>query len=325
MPLVLSTAALSAADRTECWHDAVSRTFVPLEVCFQETEPSPGRIVSDQIGALHVTRVEAGPQMVTRNQRLVARAGEEFVILSLQHRGTAMKEQDRRQTLVRPGDFSLSDAARPFRKRVEGQFSFTSFHFHREDLRVREEDLRAVTATAFPGQSGSGALVATYLAAIAREVTGLEEAAGRQFATTALDLVALLINERCGRFTPHAPDVAAANLERVKYHVLRHLSDPDLSPSSVAVAHRFSVRYLHKLFEPEGVTFGEWVRAQRLERCRRDLIGPPPARPGVAAVAHRWGFVSASHFSRVFRTAYGVNPRDWQQYGLSGEGLTTGS
>ncbi|MFB8057986.1 helix-turn-helix domain-containing protein, partial [Kitasatospora purpeofusca] len=26
----------------------------------------------------------------------------------------------------------------------------------------------------------------------------------------------------------------------------------------------------------------------------------------------RWGFVSTSHFSRVFRAAYGVTPREWQ-------------
>ncbi|KJY36597.1 hypothetical protein VR45_10995 [Streptomyces sp. NRRL S-495] len=32
----------------------------------------------------------------------------------------------------------------------------------------------------------------------------------------------------------------------------------------------------------------------------------------MAAVAGRWGFVSTSHFSRVFRAAYGVTPREWQ-------------
>ncbi|MFF3462175.1 helix-turn-helix transcriptional regulator [Streptomyces sp. NPDC002619] len=32
----------------------------------------------------------------------------------------------------------------------------------------------------------------------------------------------------------------------------------------------------------------------------------------MAAIARRWGFVSRSHFSRVFRTACGMSPREWQ-------------
>ncbi|MEU9122294.1 helix-turn-helix domain-containing protein [Streptomyces sp. NPDC048506] len=41
------------------------------------------------------------------------------------------------------------------------------------------------------------------------------------------------------------------------------------------------------------------------------------ARPGrndtpVSAVARRWGFANATHFSHSFRAAYGVSPSDWR-------------
>ncbi|GAA4800400.1 helix-turn-helix domain-containing protein [Streptomyces ziwulingensis] len=322
MSVVLSTAELPAPDRTERWQEVVSRTFVPLDVRLLEKEPSPGLIASRRLGALQVTRVQAGPQTTTRSKRLIARDDRRYLILTLQQRGTALKEQDGRATLVSPGEFSLSDAARPFRKKLERDFVFTSFHFPREDLRVREEDLRALTATTFSGQGGSGALVATYLARMAAEAAVLGETVGREFAATALDLLALLLDERCGRLAPQAPEAAAAMLARVKDHILRNLSDPGLSPSGIAAAHFLSVRYVHKLFELEGVTAGEWIKSQRLERCRRDLTRAPAARVGVAAVARRWGFVSPSHFSRVFRAAYGVSPRDWQ---AGGPAVTSGA
>ncbi|SOR83556.1 MULTISPECIES: helix-turn-helix domain-containing protein [Streptomyces] len=111
---------------------------------------------------------------------------------------------------------------------------------------------------------------------------------------------------------------------RVKDHILRNLSDPGLSPSDIAAAHFMSVRYLHKLFELERVTVGEWIRTQRLERCRRDLLRSPALGYGVAAVARRWDFVSPSHFSSAFRAAYGVTPREWQTNGLSGDGQNGG-
>ncbi|MEV5311170.1 helix-turn-helix domain-containing protein [Streptomyces sp. NPDC052610] len=317
MSVVLSTEALSAAERAERWQEAVSRTFVPLDVRLLEPEPAPGRIVSHRLGALQVSRVQAGPQVVTRSRRLIARDDRRYLFLTLQQHGTAVKEQDGREVLIAPGEFSLSDSARLFRKKIEGEFAFVSFHFPREELRVREEDLRALTATAFSGQEGSGALVTAYLARMADEVSGLGEAVGREFAATALDLLALLIDERRGRFTPQAPETAGAMLAKVKDHILRNLSDPGLSPSGIAAAHFLSVRYVHKLFELEEVSVSEWIRAQRLERCRRDLLRPATARLGVAAVARRWGFVSASHFSRVFRAAYGVTPRDWQVHGPS--------
>ncbi|MFI6370087.1 helix-turn-helix domain-containing protein [Streptomyces sp. NPDC050546] len=318
MAVVLCTASLSAADRGERWHHAVSRTFVPLDVRLLEKDPSPGRIVSHELGSLRVSHVQAGPQVVTRSRRLIARDGKEFLILTLQQRGSSLKEQDGREARIGPGDFSLSDSSRLFRKKVQDSFSFTSFHFPREDLRVRDDDLRAVTATAFSGREGGAALVATYFARLAREAAGFDPVAGRQFAATALDLLALLINERRGRFTTRAPETAAATLVRVQDHILRNLSDPGLCPPGIAAAHFMSVRYLHKLFELEGVTVGEWIRTQRLERCRKDLLRSPAPGHGVATVARRWGFVSPSHFSRAFRAAYGVTPREWQRNGLTG-------
>ncbi|MFH9006096.1 hypothetical protein ACH4E5_23040 [Streptomyces afghaniensis] len=217
MSVVLSTASLSAADRSERWHHAVSRTFIPLDVQLLEDDPSPGRIVSDQLGSLRISQVQAGPQTVSRSRRLI-RDGKEHLILTLQQRGSAIKEQDGRQARIGPGDFSLSDSSRLFRKTVPSDFAFTSFHFPRTDLRVRDEDLREVTATAFSGQEGSAALVATFFARLAREAPGLDAFAGRQFAATALDLLALLINERCGHFASRAPETAAATLVRVKEH-----------------------------------------------------------------------------------------------------------
>ncbi|MFI8186021.1 helix-turn-helix domain-containing protein [Actinacidiphila glaucinigra] len=319
----LSTSQLSASDRAECWHEVVARTFMPLDVKLLENEPSPGTIVSNQLGVLRVSRVQAGPQVVTRSKRLIARDGQRFLTLSLQRRGTAMQEQDGRESLVKPREFTISDSSRLFRKKLESDFCFTSFHFPREELRVREEDLRALTATVFTSDTGSAALVATYFARMAREAAGFDAAVGRQFAATGLDLLALLIDERSGRFTSQAPELAAATLVRVKDHIMRNLSRPDLSPSTISEAHFMSVRYLHKLFGLEGTTVGRWIQMQRLERCRRDLLRPAAVGIGVAAVARRWGFVSPSHFSRVFRAAYGMTPREWQVHGLPGERRTT--
>ncbi|HJT05119.1 MAG TPA: helix-turn-helix domain-containing protein [Pseudonocardiaceae bacterium] len=61
-----------------------------------------------------------------------------------------------------------------------------------------------------------------------------------------------------------------------------------------------SLRCSPRLFEPEGTTVAEWVRIRRLEHCHHDLIDPALRDRPVAAVAARWGFASAAHFTRLF-------------------------
>ncbi|MFF2351060.1 helix-turn-helix domain-containing protein [Kitasatospora sp. NPDC058115] len=72
------------------------------------------------------------------------------------------------------------------------------------------------------------------------------------------------------------------------------------------------MRYLHKLFEREGLTVRRWIQQRRLEQCRRALGGRQERGSSIAAVAHHWGFANASHFSRSFKAAYGLSPREWR-------------
>ncbi|MCZ0983431.1 helix-turn-helix domain-containing protein [Streptomyces diastatochromogenes] len=312
MTVVLDTAGIPSADRAEYWHEAVSHTFIPLDVTLLESEPAPATITSHRLGPVQISLVRAGPQRVERSAGLIARDGEDHLTLALQHRGTARLVQDDRQVVLRPGTFAISDAGRPFSKELVDPFVFTAFHWPRSAVGVSGEELGLLTGTAFDAGSGTGRLVAAYLESLSRYAGSLEPRQASWLATTALDLLAALADERRGRFVPEAPEAALATLARVKDHIMRHLGDPDLSPRRIAAAHHISVRYLHNLFRFEGVTVARWIQRQRLHMCRRDLARPAPVRATVAAVAGRWGFTNPGHFSRVFRAVYGISPREWQ-------------
>ena len=57
----------------------------------------------------------------------------------------------------------------------------------------------------------------------------------------------------------------------------------------------------------------DWIRSERLERCRTDLRDPAYADVSISAIARRWGLPSAPHFSRLFRLAYGCSPREFRR------------
>ncbi|MEV6993119.1 helix-turn-helix domain-containing protein [Streptomyces sp. NPDC093228] len=87
-----------------------------------------------------------------------------------------------------------------------------------------------------------------------------------------------------------------------------------MSPGAIAAAHNISLRSLHRLFQEQNLTVAGWIRARRLERCRRD---DRPAR----AIAARWGFADPAHFNRAFRAAYGMPPGDYRHRALSSRPL----
>ncbi|WP_351233822.1 helix-turn-helix domain-containing protein [Streptomyces sp. NPDC002133] len=95
--------------------------------------------------------------------------------------------------------------------------------------------------------------------------------------------------------------------------IQQHLGEPDLSPGTIAAAHNISLCSLHRLFRDQGQTVAGWIRARRLERCRRVLADPLMHSTPVRAVAARWGFTDPAHFSRAFRAAYGHSPKDYRQ------------
>jgi AraC-like DNA-binding protein len=52
----------------------------------------------------------------------------------------------------------------------------------------------------------------------------------------------------------------------------------------------------------------QYIRRERLERCRRDLADARPAAPTVTDISRRWGFSDLASFSRAFRSTYRSTP-----------------
>jgi len=53
----------------------------------------------------------------------------------------------------------------------------------------------------------------------------------------------------------------AARLEAAKRHIDQHLAEPGLTPTGTAAALGISVRHLHLLFEPTGISFGNMLHS----------------------------------------------------------------
>src|SRR5262249_35129189 len=89
------------------------------------------------------------------------------------------------------------------------------------------------------------------------------------------DLIAVTVGAtRDGQVIAEGRGIRAARLRAIMSYITANLSDYDLTPAAVASHQRVTTRYVHKLFEREGLTFSEFVLGQRLSRVYRMLSDP---------------------------------------------------
>ena len=319
MRTTFSTAGHDGPDRVALWHDVVCRTFVPLDVAPGLPEDFTGRVASDAVGELQLTRVAAQPQVVRRTRTLIDRDDAAYATVGLQLAGRSVVVQDDRQAALRPGQLVLYDTRRPYTLVFDQAFDWLVLQVPEPVARRHAVDLSRRTAVPLsPADGTCGVLVAT-LRALHSAGGGASPTATDRVQSAVLDLLGSVVGDpRDGD-----PRPGRSLYVQALAHVERHLAEPELGPTTVAAALHVSVRYLHRAFEREGQTVAGLVRRRRLQACRRDLLQTGPHGRSAAAVGHRWGFADPAHFSRAFKAAYGVPPAQYRDR-VAGEAVGGG-
>jgi AraC-like DNA-binding protein len=125
-----------------------------------------------------------------------------------------------------------------------------------------------------------------------------------------LDLLDVVINSSPA---PKRSRTQIATVFRAKQTILRLLGDPDLNVAQIASAMKVSSSYLTRVLGAEGLTPMRYAWSMRLEHAARLLANMSKGRGRVKEIAFQCGFTSAAHFSRAFKTRYGMTPREFTE------------
>ncbi|MFD5091409.1 helix-turn-helix domain-containing protein [Amycolatopsis thailandensis] len=267
-------------------------------------------------GAISVaTATGAMPSMLLRRTpRLVRRfdPGVLHLSFSVDSRSIGIRKDE---VALRPHDWSILDSRVPYDRPVDGGMrGETWIGFPYAALPLRQGRVERLVGRSLGGRSGYGALLARVVTQIVSDAGVYRPEDAPQLETTVLDLVTAFFCRALddGRTVP--TESRRRNLVlRIRAFVRQNLHDPGLSPGSIADAHHISRSHLHMLFKDQEETVAAWIRRQRLERARRDLADPAMSDTPVHAIAARWGFPRAADFTRAFRTACGVTPREYRR------------
>ncbi|WP_198166587.1 helix-turn-helix domain-containing protein [Mycobacterium sherrisii] len=298
--------------------DFIAKRLVPMQVATQDIDTFRAHARSADIGVVRLTNLWARNAFVVRRTRKLLASGPDYLKVIVQLGGTSCVSQGKRQVALTPGDFVLYDTSLPYQIRSNGSFQMQAVTFSRDALPMTQHQLERVAAQPISGREGLGLLVAQYLSGLTRQVDADGGSFSCHLGDATLDLLAALFAERLALSSGiRTENHKTALLLRIRTSIEHRLGDPRLDVAYIAGAHHISIRALQKLFESDGQTVTGWIRARRLEHCRKDLANGLLADQPVGMIAAKWGLVDPAHFSRLFKSTYGIPPRDYRAKALA--------
>ncbi|MFR9777168.1 helix-turn-helix domain-containing protein [Micromonospora sp. MS34] len=310
---LFDTSQVPEADRFDLWADFTADTN-PTTIDREAGLPFAATAQLIPLGELLLASFRYPSLRLRRNARHIRQADPEIYHLALPIVGFSAIRQARNEAILDRAGFTFFDTSRPYEAehRTDGEqpTSTICLQIPHGRLPLPATAVRRLLASVVPADQGTGVLLARFLDRLVRHPDQYAAEDAERLGTLAIDLACTALARRAD--VEHALTVETrertARLGVVEF-IERHLADPDLNPRGIAAAQHISLRTLHRLFAEDDESVAGLIRRRRLERCRRDLLNPLLADRPVHAVASRWGFRDPAHFSRAFRTAYGMSPR----------------
>jgi AraC-like DNA-binding protein len=303
----LSTRDLPPRDRLPFVHDFVSRNVIGLQFTPKTSGPPEMDLATLPLAAdISVSQAFYTPLTGARTRELLQDGKHNYFVT------------------VHTDEYEFSVEGRPPVKVAAGDLTIVSMgvllEFHLPSTRVDVLHLaHEKLAPLVPGidmepyrvfpASGPGAALLVGYADLLRSVEPGTPNSAELAAKHLCELTALVLEGRADR-ERSGPSIRAVRLELVKTDILQRLPQPGLSVEDVARRQGVSVRYIHKLFETEGVSFSEYVRERRIELAYRMLQNPHGGERRISMVAFDCGFGDISNFNRTFRRRYGITPSE---------------
>jgi AraC-like DNA-binding protein len=234
-----------------------------------------------------------------------------FVVVYLAAGSAVMSRRDV-TAMLGPGDFVVvtNDASIRFERNDDALIML--IHVAAGAIGPYRARLAAADAQVWRGDRGTAVLVARLLDGLVAELEHLNPVYPGQLARHLVGFIAMACDEGARVSELHCDRMYDANVERAKEFIEINLGDLDLAPNHVARAMNVSIRTLHRAFERESVSVAGWIRWRRLEHCRAELADRARDHEAVGSIGARWGFWDAAHFSKLFKSHFGVSPRAYR-------------
>lgn len=265
-----------------------------------------GGVAVSHLGELEVADVATNAYSLRKSAADVRAEDGRHYFLIYQHSGSSVLMQHERQAVLAEGDLALIDSRFSSEFRYLEGMRHLSFHLPCDALERRMAGRPVKVCAALRGSEPLGSVLGSFV----RQVIGQRaEFAERESAAIGDALLAMLapLHE-----DQELPGGNLRDYSRVVSYIDTRLQE-ELGPQRIARDVGVSVRSLYRLFEDRDQSLAGYIRDRRLNRCAEEMRASSHRHENLTSIAFRWGFKDSAHFSRSFRSHFGMTPRDYRR------------
>jgi AraC-like DNA-binding protein len=307
---MLTRAGTTLIRSVSAWEEAINRHLGATTSTVVADKPFHGRLRARDLDVVRLLHLDVPPHRLLGSP---AAEGPSYQFVLPVH-GSVRVTQESRRSVVDPGRFVVLDTTFGYELAFEDAATLIVIRIPREVIGIPPILMQKITGTGIGVDGDLIAIIMPMLVRLADDLIVFSRHSPARLAHNLTDLLTTVLLEHLSAAVPHGS--APGLLLQITSYLDDHLGDSDLTAETVASAVYISPRYLRKLFEGQHVKVSDWIRARRLETCRRQLVDPVFADEPISAVAARWGFSDPAQFSRLFRATYGHSPREYRRDGL---------
>lgn len=273
------------------------------------TELDSCMIMSRQFGGIEIVQVRVAWQTLTPLSTARTRDDSDYLYYKMIKRGTLDIRFDNRETRLGAGSLLIVDPFQPFHESFTEPTELMLLRIPRRAL--RERAIRdSIAGFHVPNASVPDVIaVREYLSFIERHLDSVSGEFAEQIVNFCLDSMEIPLRNIASTSKQRR---MTANKAVVKKTMLRLIGDPEIGVQRIAQELKISPSQLTRIFKDESTTPMRYFWGLRVHRAAQMIKDTLIRQLSMKEVSFRCGFVSESHFSRLFKKQYNMSPTKYR-------------
>ena len=306
VPVVhFDTSVHAPKERFEAWHQNMSVFFdLASHDGRMPKMDIDGTITACNLGeaVFGVTRSET--QLFERKSVKIARDGMDHILVQVFLEGGGLTDEDEH---ISAGDMLIIDMDQPHAMRTT-EFENLTLVLPRVLRTKLSELLSPLHGKRLSCQNPMIRFMGEHLKVLWGNVPDMNTVQAKGMLEGTLGLMEGWLSQDGRLSEENTPEVSAALGQSIKRYIEQHLCEP-MTPRILATHFRISRSQIYRIFAPyDGVARYVWER--RMLRSRNMLTQSAFNHMTVGSIGYECGFLSESHFSRTFKSRFGVSPSE---------------